>query len=111
MNNYPVGVTGNESYFNPDCMMRCAECGAEIDTEQDYYGESIDGEDFCCSECMTDQIKCRCFKMEHNGRFCASGRFDDVEINVFKDTEKEALSLLDDWFSQSYTEKCYIERD
>ena len=38
---YPAGVTGNESYFNPDTTAECRCCGAEFDTERAHFDNGL----------------------------------------------------------------------
>ena len=102
--NYPTGVTGNESYFNPNTTAKCHECGASIDVEQDDHGISRDGERYCCADCLNNVIRLDAFtgdsipywigNAEHGS---GQGKPDHVEVSVNGTSREEALKKAEDY--------------
>ena len=114
MSNYPAGVTGNEKYFYPDTTVKCSECGGIIDVEQDYYGESIDGERFCCQDCKDDfamltAIKTKTFPLAK--MFFAVADYNSEEILTgHYMSETQALKRAEELAEFAWEVESYIER-
>ena len=102
--NYPTGVTGNESYFNPNTTAKCHECGASIDVEWDDHGISRDGERYCCADCLDNVIRLDAFtgdsiqywigNAEHGS---GPGKPDHVEVSVNGTSREEALKKAEEY--------------
>ena len=85
---------------NHDTSANCAECGCILDTEE-YHGISLDGEKYCCRECMPDVIRMNCFFVKPNGWWLAQawhgGDCEKINIEARAKSREAALKRAKDY--------------
>ena len=111
-------ITGEQleraAYNDNNTIAHCHECGAEIDVEHDYYGESIDGERFCCWDCreqfaMLGTIKSK--TGDQPTQFFACANFKEEEATTRKFFNKtQAFKRAEELAEFAWGVKSYIER-
>ena len=89
-----------EAPDDPKTTTTCHECGTAIDTEQDTYYVSRDGERYCCWDC--DEDITRLSSIHYSDRtWGASAEFgkglDCVEVQVRAKSQPEALKKAEDY--------------
>ena len=98
-------ITGEQlekaSYDKPNCTAHCHECGEKIDTDQEIYGISRDGERHCCYECLDNVIRLSSLHYTHRGifgGFAEHGKGNDrVIVEVRANSQQEALKKAEEY--------------
>lgn len=114
-------ITGEQleraAYHDNNTTAHCHECGANIDVEQDTYGQSIDGEKYCCYDCREDFARLHTLFCNHINRWLADaglhkdGRWGDGEcVETRHANEHEALKRAAEMAEMVWGVKSYIER-
>jgi hypothetical protein len=109
----PSDILESESYNDNNTIAHCHECGASIDTEQDCYGVSIDGERFCCWDCRKEFAMLGTVFHKHyepNGKWGGYASFDGEEVSTLRATETEALKRAEELAEYAWDVKSYCER-
>jgi hypothetical protein len=82
-----------------DTSAMCAECGCILDTEE-HHGISLDGEKYCCSDCIDDVIRLDSIKYS-TGRWGASAKhgkdFDTITVEAVATSREAALKRAKDY--------------
>jgi hypothetical protein len=77
----------------------CAECGSMVDTEE-HHGISLDGEKYCCSDCIDDVIRLDSIKYS-TGWWGASAKhgkdFDTITVEAVAVSQQAALKRAKDY--------------
>ena len=110
----PSDILESDAYHDNKTTVDCSECGATIDTEQDYYGESIDREKFCCFDCRKDFAMIGAIKSKTGDEpttffACASHGGEEVTSRKFFN-ESQALKRAEELAELAWDVRSYIER-
>ena len=99
--------------------VECAECGTAIDAEQDRFGESLDREEFCCSDCLREFAKLSVFKLSHDDNYLATAwshvdrkkGYDRESVETVHPSQAIALKRVAEMAEAVWGVKSYIERN
>ena len=99
-------------------IVECAECGTAIDTEQDCYGECINREEFCCSDCLSELVNISVFKNDAGKHFATARLYinpkknwDNESVETVHSVESIALKRVAEMAEAVWGVKSYIERN
>ena len=100
-------------------IIECAECGTAIDTEQDHFGESLNREKFCCSNCLREFAKLSVLRLSHDDNYLATAwsyvdqkkGFDRESVESVHSVESIALKRVAEMAESVWGVKSYIERN
>ena len=89
------------SYDPQNNQAVCAECGASIELDEGDYGVSLDGEKYCCWDCMKEAVKISSYHHTTIGDYwSASATLGNVEVSIRNQPDqqtalKEAFNLAE----------------
>ncbi len=102
---------------NYSTTVECAECGTAIDAEQDCYGESLDREEFCCSDCLRELASISVLKTDEGKNFATARiylqpkkNWDSESVETVHPVESVALKRVEEMAEILWDTKSYIER-
>jgi len=77
------------SYDNHNTIAECAECGARFDVEDVEHGVSIDGDSYCCPDCMTTSVKIDAFYGKCSGNWIANAELSELSVCISNQPDKK----------------------